>query len=381
VVDLVRVTGTGSVGVPLKLADGQTYVVPATVSISAAGAESAGAGNLALTPDGELQVVQPDEVGDATLNLTQKDAFVEIPVNNSQSVLGADITFSQPGSGAVVVAESTVGQLWFPMNMARVGAGGTLPMSAADDSSWRSSIVAKTAIRFRVSVAGAGTARITYSISTNPSLIQMSAALPPGNNRLGLISVDGPVAVTGQFWQAVQPISGTVTANVNGPLAVTQSGTWSVGVNGPVTIGGTVTVAGTVNVGNFPVTQQVGDAGGSLTVDTGAPGVFALTGALPTGANVIGATLNRAAVNAQFGQVANVGQTPVMILPARSTRQEGTIAPTTNGTFYVGSLPTMTATANSLSLTNTGYTHDAQTPLYVMAASGTMTFTFADEFN
>lgn len=54
-------------------------------------------------------------------------------------------------------------------------------------------------------------------------------------NLNALTSITNPVAVTGTFWQATQPVSGTVTANagtgtftVGGTVAATQSGTWTV---------------------------------------------------------------------------------------------------------------------------------------------------------
>lgn len=47
-----------------------------------------------------------------------------------------------------------------------------------------------------------------------------------------LTGITNPVAVTGTFWQAIQPVSGTVTANISGSIsnttfAATQSGTWT----------------------------------------------------------------------------------------------------------------------------------------------------------
>lgn len=231
-VDLIRVTGANQVGVKVRLEDGSFFVAPATVAINATGAEVMSGGGSGLTVDenGDVKVVQADTVDRGTLDLSQAGATMEMPIGKGQGVLGVDIT-GLSGSGATVVAESTVGLLWFPMNQLRVGAGGTIPMIATEDSSFRSSVVAKTRVRLRVTIAGSGTAQVSYSLSTNASLVQLSAAIPPGNNKLGsvdvanfpasfnvgnfpvtqavsgTVSISGTVPVTGTFWQATQPIS------------------------------------------------------------------------------------------------------------------------------------------------------------------------------
>src|SRR3974390_1866090 len=61
----------------------------------------------------------------------------------------------------------------------------------------------------------------------------------------GLLRVDNSGVtqpVSGTFWQATQPVSGTITAN--------QGGTWNVGITGTATISGTVTA----NQGGAPWT-------------------------------------------------------------------------------------------------------------------------------
>lgn len=85
----------------------------------------------------------------------------------------------------------------------------------------------------------------------------------------GSITVDGTVAVSS--------VSGTVVVGdgggsltVDGTVAATQSGAWTVSVNEPVSIddnGSSITVDGTVAVSSVAGTVVVGDGGGSLTVD------------------------------------------------------------------------------------------------------------------
>jgi hypothetical protein len=74
----------------------------------------------------------------------------------------------------------------------------------------------------------------------------------------GSVSVANTVPVSGTFWQATQPVSGTVTANVSGTVPVSISS---------VTIGNTVTVAGTVtaNVASTTVTVSALPSGALTT--------------------------------------------------------------------------------------------------------------------
>lgn len=66
-------------------------------------------------------------------------------------------------------------------------------------------------------------------------------ALPAGANDIGTVHISGTVPVSGTFWQATQPVSlaslpalaaggNTIGSIANTTFAVTQSGTWNVGV-------------------------------------------------------------------------------------------------------------------------------------------------------
>jgi hypothetical protein len=100
----------------------------------------------------------------------------------------------------------------------------------------------------------------------------------------------GTVAVTGTFWQATQPVSGTITANagtgpwpvtdnggsltVDGTVAAAQSGTWNVGT--------VSTISNVVHVDDNSSTLSIDDGGGSITVDG------TVTANLAAGTNAIG---------------------------------------------------------------------------------------------
>jgi hypothetical protein len=167
---------------------------------------------------------------------------------------------------------------------------------------------------------GAGTPFVTVlnpatTVTTGTSSDVRVTNFPATQPVSGTVSVSSSVAVTGTFWQATQPVSGTVAVS-NLPTTQTVGGTVNVG-NFPA--------SQAVSVSNFPATQPVSiaaavnvndnggslttdtpqlpatlgakasaaslpvvvasdqaplsvtDAGGSFTVDTGSPGVFALT--------------------------------------------------------------------------------------------------------
>ena len=77
---------------------------------------------------------------------------------------------------------------------------------------------------------------ITVDTITNPVTVDTIA------NPIIVDTINNPVAVTGTFFQATQPISGTVS--VNQPVAITDNDS-------------SITVDGTVAINNFPSTQTV----------------------------------------------------------------------------------------------------------------------------
>ena len=85
---------------------------------------------------------------------------------------------------------------------------------------------------------------ITVDTITNPVTVDTIA------NPIIVDIINNPVAVTGTFFQATQPISGTVS--VNQPVAITDNDS-------------SITVDGTVAINNFPSTQTVD---GTVALDT-----------------------------------------------------------------------------------------------------------------
>ena len=221
--ELVRLSGDYSVGVQLKLADGSTFVVPAVVQITAAGIEAGGTGGLRINEAGQVEVVQPDDFKAVELDLTRTGETVEMTITSGQGVVAADIV-GLKDSGATIMVERTVGGLWSQRNLLVVGTAGAFANGVSTDASLTINTVGSRRIRFRVAVAGTGTAKIYANATVNSSLIQMATTLPPGNNRIGSFTpVDAqgvPIAfwpetqaVSGKFWPDLQPVSMSAAAN------------------------------------------------------------------------------------------------------------------------------------------------------------------------
>ena len=102
------------------------------------------------------------------------------------------------------------------------------------------------------------TVNVTFpSTQTVDGTVAIDATSLAALETITVDTVTNPVAVTGTFFQATQPVSGTVTVQDGGNI-LTVDGT--VSVNQPVAItdnDSSITVDGTISVNNFPSTQTV----------------------------------------------------------------------------------------------------------------------------
>jgi hypothetical protein len=223
---------------------------------------------------------------------------------------------------------------------------------------------------------------------------------------------------------ATQPVSGSVSI-ANFPTAQPVSGSVSV-VNFPATqpVSGSVSVAnfptsfqvsnfpatqpvsGTVNVGYFPASQTVTGTFWQATQPISATTLplpqgaatsalqAQISGQFPTslGAKATTASLSvtfatdqaalpiirRGVANIATGQK-SVAQAATLVIPANATRYNAVMTTSTTGAFYVGGAAVSPTTG--LYIASGGYyTHESTAALYVYAASGTMTFTYLDEY-
>lgn len=130
-----------------------------------------------------------------------------------------------------------------------------------------------------------GTVAATQSGTWNIGSITTLPSIPAGANTIGNVNVNGTVPVSGTFWQATQPVSGSVTVSgtvtATGPLTDTQLRATAV----PVSLA-SVPSHPVTNAGTFAV--QVSSALPAGTNNIGDVDVLSLP-ALPAGANTIGA--------------------------------------------------------------------------------------------
>jgi hypothetical protein len=202
--------------------------------------------------------------------------------------------------------------------------------------------------------SGALNVRGSVSIGGTPSVAQSGAwqvsltgGLPAGSNAIGSVgvsnfpatqAVSGSVGLAfgsvgsvtaagtgGTSAQAVQGIGGGVPVSVSG--AVSQSGSWSVGVSSlPALPAGSNTIGG-VSVSNFPATQAVSAA--TLPLPSGAAmdaTVSATAGPVAPG-------------SASATKSALVGCEAQTTLPSFSAGQQGAVPCDTSGRLYVVTVP------------------------------------------
>jgi hypothetical protein len=268
----------------------------------------------------------------------------------------ADNTVLDAGSGGDTIASDDIGGVKFPRGKIVIGADGTNDgdVSAANPLPVKGTGTAGTANSGVLTVQGISS-MTPLQVADNGSTLSI-------DDGGASITVDGTVAVTGTFWQATQPVSGTVAA--------TQSGSW------------TVTGAG----GTFPVT----DSGGSLTIDApvGTPAFVRLSdgsAAITTLPVSLASVPSHAVTNAgtfavQASQAgtwavglpasASGGATPLKLISAGSTN--ATSVKGSAGTLYALVVTNTNAAVRYLKLYNlaSAPTVGTSTPVLTLAVPG-----------
>ena len=170
------------------------------------------------------------------------------------------------------------------------GTGGALVRTLADSAGneWPACVVAYATALAR----GANVLQVVTG----------AAGLPVAQQGVWTVGLSGPVAVTGTFWQATQPVSiagpvpvtgtfypATQPVSVAADVGVTQSGAWDVGIVGAVGVTGTF----------WQATQPVSLAG-SVTVTNAGTFPVQVSAAIPAGANLIGSVAAGAQIASAF---------------------------------------------------------------------------------
>jgi hypothetical protein len=194
--------------------------VTATISNFPATQTVAGTVTLDATSLAALETVNANVTGSVSLDSGSLVSLENVTVNVGSSVeINNDTGNPIPVSGTVALDSDTKAAL------ENTTVNVTFPSTQTVDGT----VALDTA-----SLAALET--ITVDTITNPVTVDTIA------NPIIVDIINNPVAVTGTFFQATQPISGTVS--VNQPVAITDNDS-------------SITVDGTVAINNFPSTQTV----------------------------------------------------------------------------------------------------------------------------
>lgn len=230
----------------------------------------------------------------------------------------------------------------------------SLPLTTSTSGTLTNNTAAPTSDNLGVLPAIANAANPTWTegdqvlLSVNLSGDQrviINASLPAGTNVIGHVITDsgsttvvtGSVAVTGTFFQATQPISGTVTANQG--TANTAANSWPTEVTDgtnilftaahPGFIQGSITLASTTITGTVAVTQSTSPwivAGGGTA---GSPGTAVLTVQGISGGTPIPVSGTFTATGALTNNNAAPAATNLGVLPAIAETAYTTVTYTT----------------------------------------------------
>ena len=203
----------------------------------------------------------------------------------------------------------------------------------------------------------------SVSVSNFPATQAVSIATLPalaaGTNTIGKVDVNGTVPVSGTFWQATQPVSGTVaisgTVPISGALTDTQLRASAVPVSGtfwqatqPVSIATLPALAaGTNNIGDVDVASLPGTVAADITAIKTATEL--LDNALGTDGGVVSTGMLRVGgtdgINNQTLSVNNLGHLNIA---------DGGNSITVDGTFWQATQPVSLASVPSHPVTNAG---------------------------
>ncbi len=184
---------------------------------------------------------------------------------------------AKPVASGTTFATHDVGGVHHPLHKMAFGASGTAtPVSVADPMPVDVGTVAVTGsfypatqpVSGTVAVTGAYQATQPVSIASMPSTPVTGTFWQATQPISGTVGVSGSVAVTGSFYQATQPVSIAATVAVSGPLTDTQLRATAVPISGTVTANvgtGTQPVSGTF----WQATQPVSIASMPSTPVTG----------------------------------------------------------------------------------------------------------------
>ena len=168
-------------------------------------------------------------------------------ISTTTTITGGALTFEESYDNAISWKSIPTSRLIDPITNANLANPYTLAPSTNQAFLVVDSGVTQVRVRLSTVIAGTGTCIIYTTTSPISNLVQVAAG--------------APIPVTGTFWQATQPVSGTVTvqqataanlnATVSGTVTANQGGTWTVQ---PGNTANTTAWLVTGTGGTFPVT-------------------------------------------------------------------------------------------------------------------------------
>lgn len=249
---------------------------------------------------------------------------------------------------------------------------------------------------FRCRFIGTTFPTVQISLTKAAGAVFLNSGIPGGSSAIGSVTVTSAptTPVTGTFFQATQPVSlasTTVTGSVavTGPLTDVQLRTTAVPVSlTSTTVTGSVSVT---NAGTFATqatlaaetTKVIGtvnlSAAQTLATVTTVSAVTAITNALPTGANVIGAVAQSGTWTVQPGNTANT--TPWLIAggaasgttKAGNPVQFGGVFNTTQPTVTTGQAVEVQASARGALIVTPGVDNSTTNAWFTKITDGTNT--------
>lgn len=366
--------------------DADTTLVGLTNEIAPLQVDANGRLKVEIFDGGESHTVD----GTVELGATTLAALETISIAGTVPVSGTFWQATQPVSGTVEIGATSLAALettnavqsgtW---NINNVSGTISLPTGAATAANQTTEITALQLLDDVVATDGLAATTKLYQVGgtdgTNAQILSTNASghlnIADGGNSItvdGTVGISGSVPVTGTFWQATQPVSIASMPT----HAVTQSGTFTVGLN-------TAIPAGTNNIGDVDVLSVIPGTGSTnlgkqtdsvagatdtgvailairddvLTTLTPAYGDYTqfrvnstgrlwtsatVDAALPTGANTIGAVNVNGTVPVSIASVPSHTVTG----PLTNTELRATAVPV-SGTFWQATQPVSgTVTAN-----------------------------------
>lgn len=242
------------------------------------------------TPPAQPFSLTDDRVLGGSLVLTSTSNAVTVNLSSAEATTAFQVV-GLTGSGATLVSEASRdgGTTW-----STTTCNASIVSTYTTDGGVRCNTAGFTNVRLRVLVAGTGSATVSYNAISGTGLVELSQPLPAGSNAIGSVGEGAGTSGATAWFLNLQdgygnPIGSTTAGGLTGldvtpcdvhgtcldytlASAVSQSGSWTVGLSGSWPFSGALgTVGLTGTLPAFASTPSViavpATSGGTLTYD------------------------------------------------------------------------------------------------------------------